>query len=214
MEVLSCYIELITFNFQQALFTFLQMHFLFVNSTVIVERFGLFARYISGNLSQDFHCLYLRFGFMHLVATNLALWVRTVIWESANEWIHHVYSHSIAQVGLNGDVIRVPDTPVAIGNRRSDDLFFRDRSIGDVGNYDYTDAATSQAFSLAGLSQGCNGTLPISPDHIAQVISLYACFNDNTLGRLWTSSMPYLFPFIVEYRYAACLLYSFYSTRF
>merc|ERR1712223_1915383 len=46
----------------------------------------------------------------------------------------------------------------------------------------------------------CNGTLPISPDHIAQVISLYACFNDNTLGRLWTSSMPYLFPFIVEYR--------------
>ena len=29
----------------QALFTFLQMHFLFVNSTVIVERFGLFARY-------------------------------------------------------------------------------------------------------------------------------------------------------------------------
>jgi len=167
----------------QALFTFLQMHFLFVNSTVIVERFGLFAR----------------FGFMHLVATNLALWVRTVIWESANEWIHHVYSHSIAQVGLNGDVIRVPDTPVAIGNRRSDDLFFRDRSIGDVGNYDYTDAATSQAFSLAGLTQGCNGTLPISPDHIAQVISLYACFNDNTLGRLWTSSMPYLFPFIVEY---------------
>ena len=33
-----------------------------------------------------------------------------------------------------------------------------------------------------------------------QVISLYACFNDNTLGKLWTSSMPYLFPFIVEYR--------------
>ena len=40
-----------------------------------MERFGLFAR----------------FGFMHLVATNLALWVRTIIWESANEWIHHIY---------------------------------------------------------------------------------------------------------------------------
>ena len=46
----------------------------------------------------------------------------------------------------------------------------------------------------------CNSSLPISPDHISQVINLYACFNDNTLGRLWTSSMPYLFPFIVEYR--------------
>ena len=47
---------------------------------VIVERFGLFAR----------------FGFMHLVATNLALWVRTIIWESANEWIHAVYQHNKA----------------------------------------------------------------------------------------------------------------------
>ena len=67
------------------------MHFLFVNSTVIVERFGLFAR----------------FGFIHLVATNLALWVRTVVWESANEWIHHVYTESIN--GLNNGVISVPD---------------------------------------------------------------------------------------------------------
>ena len=33
------------------------------------------------------------------------------------------------------------------------------------------------------------------------VVSLYSCFNNNTLGRLWTSSMPYLFPFIVEYRF-------------
>ncbi|RXG53097.1 hypothetical protein Avbf_16149, partial [Armadillidium vulgare] len=36
---------------------------------VIVEKFGQIAR----------------FGFMHLVATNLALWVRMVVWESAND---------------------------------------------------------------------------------------------------------------------------------
>ena len=81
----------------QALFTFLQMHFLFVNSTVIVERFGLFAR----------------FGFIHLVATNLCLWIRIVIWESANEWIHHVYTESINS--FSRDVIRIPDSPIAIG---------------------------------------------------------------------------------------------------
>ena len=113
---------------------------------------------------------------MHLVATNLALWVRTVIWESANEWIHHVYSQSIVQVGLAGDVIRVPDSPVAIGNRRSDDFLFRDRSIGDVGNFDYTDAASSPILgAFGGLNQqGCNGSLPISPDHIAQVSGIVA----------------------------------------
>ncbi len=47
---------------------------------------------------------------------------------------------------------------------------------------------------------GCNGSLPISGEHLRYVVSLYECFNNNTLGKLWTSSMPYLFPFIVEYR--------------
>ena len=44
-------------------------------------------------------------------------------------------------------------------------------------------------------------SMPVSQEHIDYVVSLYSCFNDNTLGKLWTSSMPYLFPFIVEYRY-------------
>jgi hypothetical protein len=43
----------------------------------------------------------------------------------------------------------------------------------------------------------------MSQEHIDYVISMYSCFNNNTLGKLWTTSMPYLFPFIVEYRYAA-----------
>lgn len=165
----------------QALFTFLQMHFLFVNSTVIVERFGLFAR----------------FGFIHLVATNLALWIRIVIWESANEWIHHVYTESINN--FSKDVIRVPDSPIAFGNRRSDNFFIDDRSLGDIGNYDFVNGPEASLALSSKLVGGCNTTMPISPDHIRQVISLYACFNDNTLGKLWTSSMPYLFPFIVEY---------------
>lgn len=54
---------------------------------MIVERFGLFAR----------------FGFMHLVATNLSLWVRTIIWESANEWIHHIHRYnSLLAKGAGG----------------------------------------------------------------------------------------------------------------
>jgi len=161
----------------QALFTFLQMHFLFVNSTVIVERFGLMAR----------------FGFIHLVATNLSLWVRTIIWESANEWIHHVYVDSLKKV--SSDVIKVPDSPLSFG-LDSDDYAFRDRS--DIGNYDYTGQSRTNTF-IQQFKDGCNSSFPVSNQHIGQVISLYACFNDNTLGRLWTSSMPYLFPFIVEY---------------
>lgn len=42
---------------------------------VLVERFGLAAR----------------FGFMHLAATNIALWVRLIIWESGIEWIYFIH---------------------------------------------------------------------------------------------------------------------------
>ena len=77
---------------------------------MIVERFGLMSR----------------FGFMHVVATNLALWVRTIIWESANEWIHHIYRHKAhvqflvdgpAGDGVVASSTRLADSPIALGLR-------------------------------------------------------------------------------------------------
>ena len=69
---------------------------------MIVERFGLFAR----------------FGFMHLVATNLSLWVRTIIWESANEWIHHVHRHQGLVGRQQGGTLSGADgsVSIALGN--------------------------------------------------------------------------------------------------
>ncbi|XP_063853521.1 proton channel OtopLc-like, partial [Scylla paramamosain] len=104
----------------QALFTFLQMHFLFVNSEVIVERFGQVAR----------------FGFMHLVATNLAVWVRAVVWDAATVWMLNTY--------------------------------------GDGKDHEV-------------------------PPQAEQVIKMHHCFQNNSLGRLWTDAQPYLFPFLVQY---------------
>ena len=28
---------------------------------------------------------------MHLIATNVSLWIRTIVWESANEWLHYLH---------------------------------------------------------------------------------------------------------------------------
>jgi hypothetical protein len=41
---------------------------------------------------------------------------------------------------------------------------------------------------------------PISDSHISQVVALHECLNTNSLGQLWTSSMPFLYPFIVQFR--------------
>ncbi|KAK8730623.1 hypothetical protein OTU49_007842, partial [Cherax quadricarinatus] len=37
------------------------------------------------------------------------------------------------------------------------------------------------------------------PQQAEQVLRLYSCFHNNTLGRLWTDAQPYLFPFLVQY---------------
>ncbi|KAG7204781.1 hypothetical protein KM043_005190 [Ampulex compressa] len=141
------------------LFTFLQMHFLFVNSQVLVERFGLAAR----------------FGFTHLAATNIAVWTRLVIWDSAQEWTYFVH---LAQQGPHNSAspLNLRGFPGSL-MRQSRDLI-DDTSKREDGFIPYQ---------------------PISNEQISQVIALQECLNTNTLGQLWTSSMPFLYPFIVQF---------------
>ncbi|XP_015513817.2 proton channel OtopLc [Neodiprion lecontei] len=142
------------------LFTFLQMHFLFVNSQVLVERFGLVAR----------------FGFTHLAATNIAVWARLVIWDSAQEWTYLVY---LAQQGPEAETspLNLRGFPGSI-TRHVRDLL-QDESVPS--------------------NSILNPYQPISDEQISQVVDLHDCLNTNTLGRLWTSSVPFLYPFIVQF---------------
>ncbi|XP_015431948.1 PREDICTED: uncharacterized protein LOC107188207 [Dufourea novaeangliae] len=138
------------------LFTFLQMHFLFVNSQVLVERFGLAAR----------------FGFIHLAATNIAVWIRMVIWDSAQEWTYFVH---LAQRGLHN-------------------------AASPLNLRGFPESLIRHARDLIDHSPpGKNAYRPISDEQISQVIALQECLNTNTLGQLWTSSMPFLYPFIVQF---------------
>ncbi|XP_057334765.1 proton channel OtopLc isoform X3 [Microplitis mediator] len=53
----------------QMVFTFMQMYFIFMNSRLNIHRFKVIAR----------------FGLMHVVATNLCVWVKTLVFESLKE---------------------------------------------------------------------------------------------------------------------------------
>ncbi|XP_076647403.1 proton channel OtopLc [Halictus rubicundus] len=141
------------------LFTFLQMHFLFVNSQVLVERFGLAAR----------------FGFIHLAATNIAVWIRLVIWDSAQEW---TYSVHLAQRGL-------PNSASPLNLRGFPESLIRHPR--DLIDYTSPEKETFHPYQ------------PISNEQISQVIALQECLNTNALGQLWTSSMPFFYPFIVQF---------------
>ncbi|XP_015180812.1 PREDICTED: otopetrin-1-like isoform X2 [Polistes dominula] len=148
------------------LFTFLQMHFLFVNSQVLVERFGLAAR----------------FGFTHLAATNIAVWVRLVIWDSAQEWTYFVY---LAERGphTSASTLNLRGFPGSL-TRNSRDL------VVDHLSEDRSEDRSMMMF---------RPYRPISNEQISQVIALQECLNTNTLGQLWTSSLPFLYPFIVQF---------------
>ena len=39
---------------------------------------------------------------MHLIATNVSLWIRTVVWESANEWLHYLHHQQQLHHGAGG----------------------------------------------------------------------------------------------------------------
>ncbi|XP_073999455.1 proton channel OtopLc-like isoform X2 [Rhodnius prolixus] len=146
------------------LFTFLQMHFLFVNSQVVVEKFGLIAR----------------FGFMHLAATNLALWIRLVIWESGMEWIYFIY------LAISGSYVNSVPTPLQLKGFPKSLTFFKH-------------VRSTRSLTLANATGLRDTYNPVSDVHIAQVVALHDCLNTNTLGQLWTSSMPFLYPFIVQF---------------
>ncbi|XP_037918939.1 proton channel OtopLc isoform X3 [Hermetia illucens] len=53
----------------QMIFTFMQMYFIFMNSRLNIHRFKVLAR----------------FGLMHVVATNICVWIRTLVKESLHE---------------------------------------------------------------------------------------------------------------------------------
>lgn len=38
---------------------------------------------------------------MHLAATNIALWVRLVIWESGIEWIYFIHLAQTSNIGIS-----------------------------------------------------------------------------------------------------------------
>ncbi|XP_050430250.1 proton channel OtopLc-like isoform X2 [Adelges cooleyi] len=159
------------------LFTFLQMHFLFINSQVLVERFGLAAR----------------FGFMHLAATNIALWIRLIIWESGIEWVYFIHLAQTSDIGVSAASYEsgIP-TPLQL---RGFPRFISARYTRDLR----TDTHTNSMYI------DYNGTFknsvyqPVSENHVAQVVTLHHCLNTNSLGQLLTSSMPFLYPFIVQF---------------
>lgn len=100
----------------QMIFTFMQMYFIFMNSRVSVihdETSALF--FFPSHLRVDsFPQLNIhrfkviaRFGLMHVVATNICVWIRTLVLESIKEITQLHRNQGRTEAGILGECVCV-----------------------------------------------------------------------------------------------------------
>ncbi|XP_022185933.1 proton channel OtopLc isoform X2 [Nilaparvata lugens] len=97
----------------QMVFTFMQMYFIFMNSRLNIHRFKVIAR----------------FGLMHIVATNLCVWIRTLVLESLKEITGYLQKN-------NSTLQRIFPTSSVVQNLNHEFSILesiRDRAVADSG---------------------------------------------------------------------------------
>ncbi|CAB3225044.1 unnamed protein product [Arctia plantaginis] len=183
----------------QMVFTFMQMYFIFMNSRLNIHRFKVIAR----------------FGLMHVVATNICVWIRTLVLESLKEITdYHVKNpQGISEEGVLGKVIRKHTL------RHSGKVFgAASTAATSIASTVLTTAKTAGEQLMNVVSSTSTaapittpGTMPnssevfesydaISPAAlIANIDNTTVCGRNPIMGTIVTDSAPYLYPFIIEY---------------
>ncbi|KAF8790220.1 proton channel OtopLc-like [Argiope bruennichi] len=150
----------------RCLFSFIQMHFLFMNTKDMVNSFRWFRH----------------FALMHLVATNLAIWIRIMLWESTRDWldaIHYKHNSSIPWIDAKFNV-----------SKHSLD--------SDTKHQDHARHKPHHRVHIA-VARHC---IWESYDHHAEtegLMEFHLCMQNSTIGDIWEKAMPYLYPFLVQY---------------
>ncbi|XP_049825496.1 uncharacterized protein LOC109597712 isoform X5 [Aethina tumida] len=209
----ACYMILRGVNpLLQMIFTFMQMYFIFMNSRLNIHRFKVVAR----------------FGLMHVVATNICVWIRTLL-DNIKEITNHHWKM------LNDTFPTIAPTPVPIQQNP-----FRATAAKAITEIPHVAATTLQnlvqstARTAATKLNEVATTLPTTTtttlaeeasfpeelvnsvsengteliqDIIPQAFRAFnfssntndSCARVNIMGTIVQDSAPYLFPFIIEY---------------
>uniref|UniRef100_A0A2A4JG08 Otopetrin n=1 Tax=Heliothis virescens TaxID=7102 RepID=A0A2A4JG08_HELVI len=181
----------------QMVFTFMQMYFIFMNSRLNIHRFKVIAR----------------FGLMHVVATNICVWIRTLVLESLKEITdYHVKNpQGYSGEGVLGKVIRKHTL------RHSGKVFgAASTAATSIASTVITTAKTTgeQLMNVV-TSKAVPTTTPTTMTNSSEIFESFDGLNpaalianiDNTtvcgrnpiMGTIVTDSAPYLYPFIIEY---------------
>nr|XP_045590528.1 proton channel OtopLc-like isoform X5 [Procambarus clarkii] len=147
----------------QLVFTFMQMYFIFMNARLNIHKFKFLAR----------------FGLMHIVATNLCVWVRTLVRESLKE----INEFRVTQ-GHKGE-----DYMILEGIRRA----LENRGLMAPNKYLYNLDDFVEMQEINETMQQATGW--VNEEDIVN----RTCERVEIMGSIVSDSAPYLYPFIIEY---------------
>ncbi|XP_041972637.1 proton channel OtopLc-like isoform X4 [Aricia agestis] len=179
----------------QMVFTFMQMYFIFMNSRLNIHRFKVIAR----------------FGLMHVVATNICVWIRTLVLESLKEItdFHVRNPQGVPGEGVLGRVIRkhtlrhsgkvfgaASTAATTMGSTAATAVKAAGEQIVNAVTTTIS-APTTTANNSTELFESFDALNPAAL--IANIDNTTVCGRNPIMGTIVTDSAPYLYPFIIEY---------------
>ncbi|XP_042217776.1 proton channel OtopLc-like isoform X2 [Homarus americanus] len=172
------------------LFTFIQMYFIFLNSRVAISR----------------HRIIARFGLMHMIGTNLCIWLNVLVQETKHEIINLTLGHghhgggrssTPAHHGASG-AGHHSDAGAVLGHHADE----TDDSMEDLTLHSPLNDSkhVPEVHDLHDLHEASNESHNIvrraSKD---QAFSIYECRRSELMGQLVDNASPFLFPCTIEY---------------
>jgi len=155
------------------IFTFMQMYFIFLNSRMAISKVSLAKQ----------------FGLMHLIGTNLCVWLDVLIEETKHE-ILNFYDPE--------------NRTIAVGHRVDpafkSQMYGHDQNFEEIGVEMGNTPLNSYQAAFLGVDTSRNGTIlhrvrrGLKGPH-----SMYDCRRTNIIGSLVDSSSHFLFPCTIEY---------------
>ncbi|CAG7825539.1 unnamed protein product [Allacma fusca] len=153
----------------QLIFTFMQMYFIFINSRLRIHKFKIIAR----------------FGLMHVVATNLCVWIRILVRECLKE----ITRYNLKDGGMSEDF------QIIEGNR-----ILRSRLA-----WHNNGTTTPEPETNLGNTNFLGGGTPFVSNSVpavsssGQVSRNATCNTSSYMGTIVPDAAPYLFPVVIEY---------------
>jgi len=188
--------------------------------TPLYSFYQLFMMFKYSNLVINRHKILARFGLMHIIGTCVTFWIRTILEEAFEDFVHKMDYFKTQSKPVNLDassmftnraLLAAPtnaDQQTSLANLLLGSLWPSETSVpfsltnatttvAPHGQPQQTDASLAHSALLALMSSPISAT--ISPQLARHLPDSYACAQNTLLTTKSMNALPYLYPFTIEY---------------